>query len=344
MRYLVTGAAGFVGSHLAEALAAGGHDVVGLDCLTDYYDPALKEENARGILLERDDLAGDPLHFSGFDGVFHLAGQPGVRSFGDVFPLYLRRNVLATQRVFEAAAAAGARVVFQTFMNRPPCNASGGHGLDGEVIAFSVGFGKIRWRARIGPTESSPLVAHGRVFVGDWRGNVYALDERTGKIVWSFETGDKVKGAAALSGNRLFVGSYDGHLYSLDAATGKQIWRASSQPRFGHSGQFYSTPAVAYGRVYVGATDGKMYSFGVRSGKLRWSRHTGGYIYASPAIWHGLVLAGSYDETFYAFDAATTTVEGLARPSGDPYALDRVRVSGGLGAFGLAATLRALHA
>jgi len=112
MRYLVTGAAVFIGSHLAETLAAGGHDVAGLDCLTDYYDPALKEENARGLVLERVDLAADPLDFSGFDGVFHLAGQPGVRSFGDVFPLYLRRNVLATQRVFEAAAAAGARTVF----------------------------------------------------------------------------------------------------------------------------------------------------------------------------------------------------------------------------------------
>ena len=44
--------------------------------------------------------------------MFHLAGQPGVRSFGDVFPLYLRRNVLASQRVFEAASAAGVRVVF----------------------------------------------------------------------------------------------------------------------------------------------------------------------------------------------------------------------------------------
>ncbi len=58
------------------------------------------------------DLAEDELDFAGFDGVFHLAGQPGVRSFGDVFPLYLRRNVLASQRVFEAAARDGVRVVF----------------------------------------------------------------------------------------------------------------------------------------------------------------------------------------------------------------------------------------
>jgi nucleoside-diphosphate-sugar epimerase len=112
MRYVVTGAAGFIGSHLAEALLARGHEVVGLDCFTDYYDPGLKEENARGLDVRRLDLAADPLDFAGFDGVFHLAGQPGVRSFGDVFPHYLDRNVLATQRVFEAAARDGVRVVF----------------------------------------------------------------------------------------------------------------------------------------------------------------------------------------------------------------------------------------
>jgi UDP-glucuronate 4-epimerase len=112
MRYLVTGAAGFIGSHLAERLLADGHEVVGLDCFSDYYDPALKEENARGLDLRRVDLAEDALELAGFDGVFHLAGRPGVRSFGTVFPLYLRHNVLASQRLFEAAASEGVKVVF----------------------------------------------------------------------------------------------------------------------------------------------------------------------------------------------------------------------------------------
>src|SRR6478672_3837218 len=112
MKYIVTGAAGFIGSHLADALQARGHEVVGLDCFTDYYDPTLKHENASGLDVRSVDLAEDSLAFGGFDAVFHLAGQPGVRSFGDVFSLYLRRNVLASQRVFEAAARDGVKVVF----------------------------------------------------------------------------------------------------------------------------------------------------------------------------------------------------------------------------------------
>ena len=112
MRYLVTGAAGFIGSQLAEKLLEGGHDVVAVDCFTDYYDPALKEENAAGLDVTRLDLAEENLDLAGVDGVFHLAGQPGVRSFGDVFEEYVRRNLLASRRVFEAAAAAGTRVVF----------------------------------------------------------------------------------------------------------------------------------------------------------------------------------------------------------------------------------------
>jgi nucleoside-diphosphate-sugar epimerase len=112
MRYVVTGAAGFIGSNLAEQLVAAGHDVVGVDCFTDYYDIAEKEEHARGLDMRRLDLAEQRLDLDGVDGVFHLAAQAGVRSFGDVLPVYVHRNVLATNRVFEAAAAAGVRVVF----------------------------------------------------------------------------------------------------------------------------------------------------------------------------------------------------------------------------------------
>ena len=110
----MTGAAGFIGSHLATALEAAGHVVVGVDCFTDYYAVALKEENAAGRAIVRADLAEAPLEplLGDIDGVFHLAGQPGVRSFGDAFPVYLRHNLLASQRLFEAAARAGARVVF----------------------------------------------------------------------------------------------------------------------------------------------------------------------------------------------------------------------------------------
>jgi UDP-glucuronate 4-epimerase len=112
MRYVVTGGAGFIGSQLVETLVAQGNEVVAIDCFTDYYDPALKEDNAAAFDVARLDLSADELALDGFDGVFHLAGQPGVRSFGAVFEDYVRRNLVATQRVFESAARSGVRVVF----------------------------------------------------------------------------------------------------------------------------------------------------------------------------------------------------------------------------------------
>jgi outer membrane protein assembly factor BamB len=195
--------------------------------------------------------------------------------------------------------------VFAVFLNRPPCNAqTGGHGTNGAVIDFGVGFGKIRWTKIIGPSETSPLLLGNRLYVGDWNGNVWAIDARNGKTIWRFHTGGAVKGGVAFAGGKLYVGSYDGHLYCLSLA-GKKIWKAAAEPRlYGHS-QFYSTPAVAYGRVYIGSTDGRVYSYGATTGKLRWSHSTGGYVYGSPAVAHDLVFAGSFSKRFFAFDAAT---------------------------------------
>jgi outer membrane protein assembly factor BamB len=209
-----------------------------------------------------------------------------------------------------ASPAVDRGLVFATFIGRrATCNASV-PGADGELVAFDAHAKRprIRWALKVGPTESSPLVAGGLVYVGDWLGTVYAVDEHTGRVRWRFQTGGKIKGSVALAGGIAYVGSYDGHLYALNAATGRELWRASVQPRLGSQGTFYATPAVAFGRVYIGSTDGKMYSYGAKSGDLLWSHGTGSYVYASAAIWHRLVLAGSYDRSFYAFDAATGDV------------------------------------
>jgi outer membrane protein assembly factor BamB len=221
-----------------------------------------------------------------------------------------RRAWVVHERRCVAASPAVNRLqrgtVYETFLDRKPCRKDA---ADGEVIAVATGTGHVRWRKRIGASETSPLLIGNRVYVGDWQGTVWALAAGTGRTVWTFRTGGAVKAAVAASGDRLFVASYDGHVYALDRKSGRQIWKASGDPRFlGGSGTFYSTPAVAYDRVYVGSTDGKVYSFGAGSGKRRWSHSTGGYVYGSPAVWRDEVLVGSYDRWFYALDAATGTL------------------------------------
>src|SRR3954447_2997636 len=113
MNVAVTGAAGFIGSHLVERLIADRHRVLAVDGFTDFYDERLKRSNARAFDVVEADIVSEPLDdlLGDVDCVFHLAGQPGVRSFGPIFAEYLSRNVLATQRLFEWASVSGAKVV-----------------------------------------------------------------------------------------------------------------------------------------------------------------------------------------------------------------------------------------
>jgi nucleoside-diphosphate-sugar epimerase len=112
MHALVTGAAGFIGSHLSEALLAGGWSVRGVDAFTTAYDTDVKHRNARDLVshpafdLVKADLRTTELEplLDGVDVVYHLAGQPGVRpSWASGFRPYVEHNVVATQRLLEAA-------------------------------------------------------------------------------------------------------------------------------------------------------------------------------------------------------------------------------------------------
>ena len=112
MKIGVTGAAGFIGSHLAETLARQGHTVVGIDCFTDYYAVPLKQANAQdieaaGVTLHRLDLANERHEVAlaealqDVEFLFHLAGQPGISATVSLAD-YVRNNVVATQRLVMA--------------------------------------------------------------------------------------------------------------------------------------------------------------------------------------------------------------------------------------------------
>jgi len=108
VKILVTGAAGFIGSHLCERLVDLGHDVRGLDCFTDYYAYSLKALNyedvlAKGVTWYPLDLAEDNLGTAvdGIEVVYHLAAQPGI-SASTPFDVYERNNIRATYRLLQA--------------------------------------------------------------------------------------------------------------------------------------------------------------------------------------------------------------------------------------------------
>ena len=114
MKALVTGTAGFIGSHLSERLIEAGHEVVGLDAFTDYYARSIKESNIASLTKRRrfrfiessiSDVNFDDV-LDGVTHIFHLAAQAGVRkSWGADFAVYTELNIDATQRLLEASVS-----------------------------------------------------------------------------------------------------------------------------------------------------------------------------------------------------------------------------------------------
>src|SRR5207253_11247420 len=107
------------------------------------------------------------------------------------------------------------------------------------------------------------LLDAGRLYFGTEDGTVYALSARDGSLLWRFHADGAVKGGIASSDGKLFFGDYAGKVYALRKTDGAKIWSTTtSGAHLGFSsGQFYSTPAAAYGRVFLGNTDGFVYSF-----------------------------------------------------------------------------------
>jgi nucleoside-diphosphate-sugar epimerase len=239
MRALVTGVAGFVGSHLAESLLDDGHTVLGVDCFTPFYGEGQKRDNLEPALasprfeLDESDLraaAIEPL-LDGVDVVFHQAAQAGVRdSWAQGFADYVGHNVLATQRLLEAVVNArpAARVVYASsssvYGNQPryptreddlprPFSPYGVTKLAGEHLAglYAENRGlatvSLRYFTVIGPRQRPDMALH-RLCAAALTGAVFPRYGDGSQIREFTYVGDIVRGNLAAATRDVAPGTY----------------------------------------------------------------------------------------------------------------------------------------
>ena len=128
-------------------------------------------------------------------------------------------------------------------------------------------------------------------------GQVYALDQKTGKQKWIYATGGKIYSTPAVAKGVVVVGSSDNFIYGLSASTGKFIWKSPAQkPVLG-------SPTIEDGKVFIGASDGHFRALNLKTGTLLWDfDQVNGFVVTKPLIYQGKVLFGSWNNDFYALD------------------------------------------
>jgi outer membrane protein assembly factor BamB len=156
---------------------------------------------------------------------------------------------------------------------------------------------------------SSPAVWQGSVYFGSGDGNIYALDAVTGKLKWTYRTGDVVHASPAIANGLLYIGSWDSYFYALDAHTGALVWRfRTGQDTVIHNQVgIQSSAAIADGVVYFGCRDAQLYALDARTGAKKWSfDNQGSWVVSSPAVRDGTVYFGTSDSRHvWALDAKT---------------------------------------
>lgn len=198
---------------------------------------------------------------------------------------------------------------------------------DGALYAINAQDGQQAWKTDIGNAyprqkrvdlgnspdpsgwdyvQSSPVVADGLVTVGSFDGNVYALSADSGKVAWTFKTGDKVRATPTIAAGVVYVGSWDMNFYALDAKTGQKLWAAPV------GGQVQSTALVTDDFVVTASRKASVQAFDLKTGKLTWEYPYGGnmWVESSPRLVGDKIYIGS---------SGSQVVVGMEAKTGKPY-------------------------
>ena len=179
-----------------------------------------------------------------------------------------------------------------------------------------------------GSFSQKPLIHEGVVYVGCMDHNVYALDAKSGELIWKFKARDGiVSSSPVISEGTLYIGSYDRNLYALDAGTGRLVWKF---PTFG---KILASVCVWEGKAYFGSNDHNVYCVDSRSGGLIWKYKTQGEVACMPVVYRGRLLIGSYDQLLYCLDAASGALIWKCETQGDVFSQPPMPVHDGVAYF-----------
>lgn len=259
------------------------------------------------------------------------------------------RPLLLPDRVV-VAALDGAVTAFDLDGRRLWASAAGQHpiladlaGTENGVLASSSGlflyslspaYGRLQWRHSLlecvydngrriladvvaggGDYQSPPTVSQGKVFVGGPDRFVRAIDHKTGRELWRFETSGQVSGAVTIQNGRVFFGQQGGNkdIYCVREDDGSPLWQSTV-------GWVWTTSTPAGDRLFTGTVEGDILALSTEDGRLLWKRPTNGGVYPSPAVSGGRVFTGSWDGYYYALDAASGQIDWCYATEGRDYA------------------------
>ena len=180
----------------------------------------------------------------------------------------------------------------------------GGNALQGQVADAVPRKPRIKWDAVLdGPVIGDAAIADGAVYVGTVMGTFYAVDFKTGKARWKFETEDTIDAPPAVGLGRVFIGSSDRYFYCLDQKTGKEIWKYEGADKFVGGGLLVRSPDDQEDWIVVNGYDGICRALRTKDGSEAWVYETAEQINGTPALVNGrTVVLGGCDALVHVVD------------------------------------------
>lgn len=214
--------------------------------------------------------------------------------------------------ITSSAAVFDGAVVFETDANTIyALDAGDGHELWHRATGGDMSFDAMAGFHMVEDWDywaSSLLIDRGRVFVGSGDGKIYALDAKTGSVLWSCATQGRVRSSPATDGKAIYAGSFDGKMYAIDRDTGKLIWSFKTLGnKIFPEGSIQSSPTVAGGFVLFGARDFNLYAIEAKTGREAWHQSVkNSWVASTPVVLDGRVYTGSADgRAAFAYDLKT---------------------------------------